>query len=102
MDIKVPKHPDFQKEIEQSVKILKNSKIDYEFRTTVVPTVHKKEDFLEIAKWIGGPKVKYYLQSFRPEKTLNPQFEKIKPYPDKYLSDIKESISQYFDVCQIR
>jgi hypothetical protein len=33
-----------------SVRIqLKQNKINFEFRTTVVNTVHKKEDFLEIA-----------------------------------------------------
>lgn len=102
MDIKMLRHPDFQEEIEKSVKILKNSKIDFEFRTTIVPTIHKKEDFLKIAKWIGGPKVKYYIQNFRPEKTINPEFEKIKPYSDNYLLDIKKSISQYFNICKIR
>ena len=43
-------------------------KLDFEFRTTVVNTIHTKEDFLEIAKWIGGQNVKYYLQNFRGRK----------------------------------
>jgi pyruvate formate lyase activating enzyme len=34
------------KNIEKSVEILKKSKIESEFRTTVVPEVHTKEDFL--------------------------------------------------------
>ena len=41
--------------------------LDFEFRTTVVNTIHTKQDFLEIAKWIGGKNVKYYLQNFRAE-----------------------------------
>jgi pyruvate formate lyase activating enzyme len=101
MDIKGISH-DFQKEIEKSVELLKGSGIDFEFRTTVVPTVHKKEDFLKIAKWIGGENVKYYLQQFRPEKTLDPSFEKIKPYSENYLVSIKKAISPFFKTCEIR
>ncbi len=107
MDVKLPKerYPEIFKEvkdIEESIKILKKSKIDSEFRTTVVPTIHTKEDFLKIAKWIGGPKVKYYLQNFRPEKTIDPEFEKIKPYSDEYLLEIQKAISPFFETCQIR
>ena len=107
MDIKMPKEK-YSKlsskigNIEKSIKILKENKIDYEFRTTIVPTILEKQDILKIAKWIGGPKIKYYLQNFRPEKTLDPKFEKIKPYPDKYLLSIQRVISPFFEVCKIR
>jgi pyruvate formate lyase activating enzyme len=75
---------------------------DFEFRTTVVNSVHKKEEFLEIAKWIGGKNIKYYLQNFRAEKTINPDFEKIKPFKEEYLKEIVEEISPYFKICQLR
>jgi len=87
--------------IKKSVEILKNSGIDYEFRTTVVPGIHTKKDILEIAKEIG-PAKRYYLQNFRPEKTLDPRFEKIKPYPDEYILEIVREISSLFDICQMR
>lgn len=88
--------------IKESVEILKNSDIGFEFRTTVVPGIHTKEDIVEISKWIGGPKVKYYLQNFRPEKTIDPKFKKIKPYPQEYLLEIKKAISPFFEICQVR
>jgi pyruvate formate lyase activating enzyme len=88
--------------IERSVRILKEGKVDYEFRTTAVPGIHEKKDFLEIAKWIGGANVKYYLQNFQPEKTIDPSFEKIKPYPKEFLENIAKEISPYFKVCQVR
>ncbi len=50
--------------IEDSVEILKNSSIDYEFRTTVTRELHKMEDFQEIGKWIEGSKA-YYLQPYK-------------------------------------
>jgi pyruvate formate lyase activating enzyme len=89
-------------DIEKSVEILKQGKVDFEFRTTVVNTIHTKENFLEIAKWIGGENVKYYLQNFRAEKTIDPEFEKVKPYPDLWLQDIAKEISPYFKECKVR
>jgi len=96
--------------IKESVEFLKQGKIDFEFRTTCVPGIHSKEDFLKIAKWIGGsgaplgshPNVKYYLQNFRAEKTIDPEFEKIKPFPREFLEDIVKEISPYFKTCQLR
>mgnify|MGYP001597998545 CR=1 FL=1 len=89
-------------DIEDSVNFLKNSDIDFEFRTTVVPGIHKKEEFLEIANWIGGKNVKYYLQNFRPEKTIDPEFEKVKPYKEEFLKEIAKEISPYFKICETR
>ena len=109
MDIKAPKEKynklvgvkiNIQK-IQKSIDILKEGKVDSEFRSTIVPTVHAKEDVIAMAKWIKGAK-RYYLQNFRPEKTINPKFEKIKPYPREYLLEIQKSISPFFEICQVR
>ncbi len=112
MDIKIsPENPVYQNlmqegitmdKIKQSVEFLKRGSIDFEFRTTVVNTVHNKEDFLEIAKWIGGENVKYYLQNFRAEKTIDPEFEKIEPHKDEWLKNIAKEISPHFKICQTR
>jgi len=109
MDVKAPKEKYLQitggkanfKNIEKSIEIIKNSGIDYEFRTTVVPGLHLKEDILQIARQISSAK-RFFLQSFRPEKTIDPQFEKIKPYPREYLLEIQNSIAPFFETCQIR
>jgi len=90
------------KDIEKSVEVLKNSKIDSEFRTTVVPTIHTKEDFIKIAKWIGGKNIKYFFQNFRPEKTIDPEFKKIRPFPDEWLLNVKKEVSPFFKTCEIR
>ena len=49
--------------IEKSVSILKEGKIDYEFRTTCVREFHKIEDFEGISRWLEGDS-KYFLQHF--------------------------------------
>lgn len=118
MDIKAPKEKYEKligkkvniKNIEKSISILltlssginfRGSKIGYEFRTTVVPGLLKKEDVISIARWISGSE-KYYLQNFRPEKNNDIKFEKIKPYPDEYLVSIIKAISPFFGTCQLR
>jgi len=80
--------------IKKSIEIIKNSGIDYEFRTTVVPGVHTKEDILQIAKEIT-PAKKYYLQNFQPEKTINPKFEKIRPFSQNQLKNIQKECGKY-------
>jgi pyruvate formate lyase activating enzyme len=109
MDIKAPKEKYSEvagtkvdiKKIQKSIDILKEGKVDYEFRSTIVPTLHTKEDVIEMAKWISGAK-RYFLQNFRPEKTIDPKFEKIKPYPQEFLLEIQKAISPFFELCQVR
>jgi pyruvate formate lyase activating enzyme len=109
MDLKAPKEKYSQaagvevdiRKIQKSIDILKKGKVDYEFRTTVVPQVHTKEDIIEMAKWLS-PARKYYLQNFRAEKTIDPKFEKIKAYPEEYLLKIQRAVAPFFEICQIR
>lgn len=49
--------------IYQSVEILKSSKINYEFRTTLVREFHDIQDMENIGQWLKGNS-KYYLQGF--------------------------------------
>ncbi len=49
--------------IKLSIDLIKNSGADYEFRTTVVPGLHKEEEFQEVAKWLNGAK-RYILQKY--------------------------------------
>ena len=89
------------KKIKKSVEVIKSSGIDYEFRTTVIPGLHTKEDIIQIARDLS-PAKRYFLQNFRPEKTIDPKFEKIKPYPQEYLLEIQKTISPFFEACWAR
>lgn len=106
MDIKLPKERYSEvflniDDIQKSIDILKKDDIEYEFRSTVLPRVHTKKDILSMAKWISGAK-KYYLQNFKPEKTIDPKFEQAKSYSEEDLDDIKKEISSFFETCDIR
>jgi len=47
----------------ESIELIRNSGIAYEFRTTVVKPLHRIEDFEELAKTVQGTD-RYFLQNF--------------------------------------
>ena len=56
--------PDFDlAPIEESIRLLKESGMDYEFRTTIVREFHTTEDIRAIGQWVGSAP-HYYLQNF--------------------------------------
>lgn len=87
------------KKIEESVELIKNSGVDYEFRTTVVPSIVDKKDIKEIRKWLKGVK-KYALQQFQNKKVLDKAFEKIEPYSD--FKDFEKILKKYIKNIEIR
>lgn len=108
MDIKAP--PEKYKEItgvanlekiKQSVELIKSSGVDYEFRTTVVPKFHKKEDIIKIAEWLKGSK-KYFLQQFYLTKILDDCLKNEKSYSKEELDGFCEAIKPYFGLCGVR
>ncbi|MDO4554677.1 MAG: anaerobic ribonucleoside-triphosphate reductase activating protein [Lachnospiraceae bacterium] len=57
------------KPVEQSVDILREGKVEYEFRTTVVKGLHDRESIGAIGDWISGAQ-RYFLQNFRESEDL--------------------------------
>ncbi len=110
MDIKGPLSEKYSKiagvkvdleKIRKSISLIKKSGIDYEFRTTVVPGLHEKEDIIRLAKDIS-PAKNYFIQNFFPNKTIDKEFLKKDPFSKKELEEIKEEISHLFQNCQVR
>ena len=87
--------------IKESIDVLMRSKIDYEFRTTVVPGFLGKDDVEKIAKCIEGAK-KYVLQQFVPENTFGEEIMKIKPYSRERLEEMAGQAQAYVEDCQVR
>jgi len=66
--------------IEKTAQTLLDGEVEYEFRTTLVPTLHKASDIREICEKIRGCR-KYALQNFRADtETIDPNFQKLKPF----------------------
>ncbi len=89
------------KKITESVDIIMNSGVDYEFRTTVVPTIHEYKDFEDISEWIAGAK-NYYLQQYREDTTLDPTLPSRTKGQTMDLDKIKDIMSKELDNIKIR
>lgn len=90
------------KKIEKSIEIIRSSSVDYEFKTTFVPSLLTKEDILSIGKLLKGSK-KYYLQQFKGDVPLiSSKLENANPYSKDDLFDTLEKIKPYFKFCDIR
>ncbi len=87
--------------IKESIKIIMESGIDYEFRTTVIPDIHKEEDIEKIGEAIKGAKA-YYLQNFLPEKTIEEGFINKKPFLKEDINKFKNIASIFVKKCEIR
>lgn len=59
----------------ESARLIMESGVSYEFRTTVVPGIHMEEDFDAIGEWLRGVP-SYVIQEFRDIKILDPTLSK--------------------------
>lgn len=104
MDIKAPvnHYADIVKintapeKIRKSIALIMNSKIDYEFRTTVVKSQLSYEDFEQIGQLLKGAK-KYYLQKFIPSKILDEKLMNETTYTNEEFNQIILILQKYID-----
>lgn len=109
MDIKAPfaKYEDITKmstnleKIKQSVEMIKNSGIDYEFRTTIVKSLLSPEDIIQIGRDINGAK-RYYLQKFIPSKTVDEKMLSEETYSDQEIEEFKKQLEPFVVTCLSR
>ncbi len=109
MDIKAPEHRyaeiaaaavDMEK-IKQSVSLIMNSGLPYEFRTTVVAGLLSKEDIVVLTRMIIGARL-YVLQKFLPTKTIDVNFLQEDTYTDEEFEEIRNSLRGLVKECIIR
>jgi len=79
--------------IKESIDLIKKFK-DYEFRMTVLPLLHNKEDFEKIGKLLKNCKL-FCIQQFRPVNCLDKSFENEKQFSLKELESFKRILEKY-------
>ena len=87
--------------IRRSISIIMKSGLNYEFRTTVIPTFHTAEDLVEMAKSIEGAKL-FVLQQFNPDNTLDPKLGKVEPYSREELEEIAKECKPFVSKTKVR
>lgn len=113
MDIKAPLEPRRYKELTgvedgvvfdrvlKSMELIRDSPIEYEFRTTLVPELLSPDDIIKIANNLKGAK-KYAIQQFAPQSTIDPMFEKVAPWPRDAIDRTRKAISGIFKSFEVR
>ena len=72
--------------VQESVNYLMNSKMNYEFRTTLVKGIHTSQDIEDIVVWIGKARI-WYLQNFKDSGAiLSPNSCKMEPFSENELN----------------
>jgi len=89
-----------KEKIRETAKILMEGKVDYEFRTTVVPDIVTEDDLKKIGVWLNGAK-KYLLQQFRSDVPLvDKNMMGKKPYPASTLERFKNMLKTHFTLVE--
>lgn len=86
--------------IHETIALLRQSAIDYEFRTTLVKSQVSPSDLQEIGAMIKGAP-RFALQRFRPGRTLSPQFALETTYSDAELAKLKTMMEKYVTECVV-
>ena len=78
----------------RSVKIIKEGRVDYEFRNTVVPGIVTEEDIHEIGRIVEGAR-RFAFQQFRPSETLDEAFNYVRPYSSDVIIRFSKIMEKY-------
>jgi pyruvate formate lyase activating enzyme len=77
----------------RSIEILKKGKVEYQFRMTVVPGLHREEDIKTLGDQLRVGQ-KFVLQNFNPENPLDPSLKEILPYDQKILTKMEREVQE--------
>ena len=90
------------KSILESIAVIMSSKVDYEFRTTVVPGLFDIDELKSICKEIAGAKG-YYLQQFNPKTSLiDDKYASVKPFSADQMREFASFAEKFVQKCDIR
>ncbi len=106
MDIKMPfsKYDDISgvkvkiDRLKESIKIINNSKVEHEFRTTIIKEFHTMKDIEEIISYIG--KSNYYIQNFIDSE--NVLMANLHGFTDNELLEINKELNEKYTNCHVR
>lgn len=85
--------------IKQSIDLIKNAQIDYEFRITLVDEFVSVNDIEKIAKYLKGSK-KFYLQKYVYRDDMDNK--NLHPVSEDKANEFKEILSKYIAKVELR
>jgi pyruvate formate lyase activating enzyme len=85
----------------ESVRLLKEGRVDYEFRNTVVPGLVDEEDVPKMGEVVKDAK-RFVFQQFLPRETLDRRLNDVKPYPPETLTRFADVMRGYVSEVLLR
>ena len=109
MDIKAPLEKYSQivnvkvdiSKVKQSINLIKENKVGYEFRTTVLKSQLSHSDFEKIGALINGAE-RYYLQKFVPSKIYDKNLQNETTYSNSEFDEICSYLKKYVKTVSYR
>ncbi|MBR9699158.1 anaerobic ribonucleoside-triphosphate reductase activating protein [Candidatus Woesearchaeota archaeon] len=91
-----------QEKLKESISLIMDSGVEYEFRSTIIPDIFTDEEMKKISLLIKGAK-KYYIQQFRPDsKSIAERYREMNPLPAEKLQEFKKIIEPMVKEVSIR
>lgn len=87
--------------IRHSIDLIMDSRIDYEFRTTVPRSLLEPDDILAIGRLIAGAR-RYILQRLVPSKVLDASFQTADTFTDDEFATLQSLLASSIDTVTIR
>lgn len=84
---------------QESVKILMNSDVEFEFRTTVCHPLHTTEDIRQIGAWLKGTE-KYFIQQFVDSGNLIGSG--MTPLSESEMEEMRQAVLPWIPNAQVR
>ena len=84
-----------------SLWLVKNSGLEHELCTTVVPGLHTTQEIKSMANLVDGAK-RYTLQEFNPENTLRPEYRDRPAFPRKAFLKLEKFFVNHVDQFHMR
>ncbi len=87
--------------IKESISLLLNDSVAFEFRTTLVPGIHELQDASHLGRMTEGAPL-FVLQNFRPGKTLDAELSSRAPFSGTFLEEFRSSLLPFVRAVKIR
>lgn len=87
--------------VRKSIALLARGTVPFEFRTTLVPGLHRIEDAPLLGRMVQGAPL-FVLQNFRPGHTLDPSFSSLAPFSMEFLEEFRTALLPFVGEVRIR
>jgi pyruvate formate lyase activating enzyme len=77
--------------IRETITLLMEGRVPYEFRMTVVPFLHRADHVYSVAETLMGADL-FTIQEFRPHNTLDPNFSAIRPHSPEEMDILRRIV----------